>query len=260
MIWLSMIVRVLQYIAIFGHSIFYYHVYIFLFFSLSFLFFVFFVCWSASVTYDVLPSDKVVVVAHPPADHPTTIGVMNCYIPPTPSYSYVCVAHCLSWERSNPTVADQLSTTQPRTPLMLCTQIVYYQAPGLFSCRDTQYVHYPVPGLDLCDLLYSAWKSLAFPWSSLQSTDYTYYVCDVTKELVHMEYLTATSPVFLIKTPAGTIALFDASTSSCRESTHHQPSSHWQRLAIASTPSSELSDYIDEPHLAFRPSPTPILR
>ena len=151
-----MIIRVLQYIAIFGRSIFYYHIYIFLFF----FFFFFLKCindirrppfrqiccrwfpspncplpvigWFKDDGYRFLRS------THPPADQPTTIGVMNCYIPPTPSYSYVCVAHCLSWEPTNPTVADQLSTTQPRTPLMLCTQIVYYQAPRLFLCRYAQ--------------------------------------------------------------------------------------------------------------------------
>ena len=102
-------------------------------------------------------------------------------------------------------------------------------------------MHYPVPGLYLCDLLYSAWRSLAFPWSSLQSTDYTYYVCDVTKELVHMEYLAATLPVFLTKTPAGTIALFDASTSSCTINRRHidnvSPSHqhHHQNYPITST-------------------------
>ena len=61
------------------------------------------------------------------------------------------------------------------------------------------------------------------------------------------------------KTPPGTCALFDASTTSYQGSRHHQPSSHRQRLAIASKPSSELSDYIYEPHLAFQPRPTPIL-
>jgi len=42
-------------------------------------------------------------------------------------------------------VTDQLSTIQPRTSFVLCTQIVYHLAPGLSSCRDAQPVHYPVP-------------------------------------------------------------------------------------------------------------------
>ena len=70
---------------------------------------------------------------------------MNYSITPTPSYSYVCVAHCRSGERNTPAVTDQLSTIQPRTSFVLCTQTVYHSAPGLFLCRNAQPVHYPVP-------------------------------------------------------------------------------------------------------------------
>lgn len=185
---------------------------------------------------------------------------MNYSITPTPSYSYVCVAHCRSGERNTPAVTDQLSTIQPRTSCVLCTQIVYHSAPGLFLCRNAQPVHYPVPDFTCvtCSTVHGNLWHLQDP----HRNPLTILIMCAVLPRNGFIWNTFTNTVACVfhNTPPGTIALFDATTSSCQGSRHHEPSSHRQRLAIASTPSSKLSDCIYEPHLAFQPRPIPILR
>ena len=172
----------------------------------------------------------------------------------------------------------------PGLSLSCDTQIVHYPVPGLsLSCdtdtncalpgfrtlfmlwhslcttqlQDSLYAvtrlcHYPVPGLFLCAVLCSARKSLAFISSSSQWTDY------IAKELIPMEYLrcNVTAPS---KTATSTLRYSTSPHRWCPGFRQHQPSPRRQRLAITSTRTSELSDYIYEQHFAFQPRPTLIL-
>ena len=193
---------------------------------------------------------------------PDDLWYHELYITPTPSFSYVCVALCRSWERTNPIVPDQLSTTQPRTPFVLWTQIVKYPAVRLFFmpwCTIgalSSYRTLPAwPALQ-CMEIFGIWNQ-----GDRHRNQLTILVMCAMLPRNGFIWNNFTNNVACVfnKTPPGTFALSDASTSSCQGSRHHQPSSHRQRLAIASKPSSELSDYIYEPHLAFQPRPTPTL-
>ena len=132
-------------------------------------------------------------------------------------------------------------------------------APGLFSCCDTQYGTIQFP--DFACVTCSTVHGNLWHFRDRHRNQLTILIMCSMLPRNWFIWNTFTNNVACVfnKTPPWTFALSDASSSSCRGSWHHQPSSHRQRLAIASTPSSELSDYIYEPHLAFQPRPTPTL-